>query len=119
MKMSAIKTTKKEVWSIAGKAFPDYTGRKFHIVETVNIGLHDLNWGGGTRVQYKAVKLDGSTVNEAEIPAPWAHQEEGRILSIPEGWAVVTHAIFCGTDMGLTVYVNPANMAKFLPQAVA
>jgi hypothetical protein len=38
-------------------------------------------------------------------------------IEIPEGVAIVEHSIFQGKDAGIRIYVNPANMGKFLPEA--
>jgi len=107
---------KADAWPIAGRAFPDYKGKQFSMRVTSSLTVFDLNWGDGTRNVYKAVELaEDGVVNSAQVPAPWMHQEVGRTLAIPPGWAVVEHSVFCGKDMGLTLYIHPNDAAKHLP----
>jgi hypothetical protein len=35
---------------------------------------------------------------------------------MPPNVIVVEHSIFCGKDVGITIYVRPANLAKLLPE---
>jgi len=39
------------------------------------------------------------------------------VVVVP-GFVIVEHSIFCGKDMGLTFYVNPADIVKLLPAPV-
>lgn len=110
-----MKVQKHDVWHVAGKAFPEYTGRKFSVEYADKFTAHDLNWGGGTRNSYSAVNLDTGEVNSTgPIPAPWAHSSEGKTHSIPLRWAVVVHSFFCGKDVGLRVIVNKEDGVKWL-----
>lgn len=99
-----MKTNIQAVKPLVKATFPDYTGRKFCVVPTDTITLHDTNWGGGTRNQYKAVRLEDGKVSEFAAPAPWLNGAEGTPITIPEGHVVVEHSIFCGKDIGLTFY---------------
>lgn len=114
--METIKAKKQEVQFLVGRAFPEYRGRKFKVSAVEKVILHDLNWGGGTRSKYVAVNLSSGQVNSPEIPAPWNHQAEGKTLEMVEGWALLVHSVFCGHDCGITIYIHPNNMAKFLPK---
>ena len=79
----------------------------------------DSYWSGGSRDYYVAVNL----VTRQTFPVP----ENGtpfmpevfQASAIPANWAIVCHTIFCGKDLGLTVYVNAENLAKMLPAPVS
>ncbi len=91
--------------TIGKSAFPTYKGRKFRHDASGKCYLSDLNWDGGSRSVYKAVRLEGMQVLDGPtIPAPWANPYEGKAATVPEGFAIVEHAIFCGKDAGLTIY---------------
>lgn len=117
--MTNIKASKKDVWFLVSRAFPEYTGRKFKVAISGTVGFHDLNWGGGTRNQFIAVPLvkDGQANSLPECP-PWANPIEGQTIAIPQGWAVIEHPIFCGHDMGVTIHVGTDDMAKLLPNGI-
>lgn len=116
--MEMINVRRDDVARIVAATFPGYRGRKIRVGAREKVGLHDLNWSGGSRSEYRAVTLDGiplgSTAKYAAM-APWAHHAEGATLPVPEGACIVEHSIFCGKDTGLRIYVNPADMPKLLP----
>jgi hypothetical protein len=107
---------------LSGKDVPkhlrgDYTGRKFRvqIVNSVTIPADAGVWGGGSREIYKAIRLDdGVSVALGSTEAPWSLQRKDNTIMLQPGYAVVLHSHFCGTDMGLTFFVHPANAGKFL-----
>lgn len=111
-----IKVTKAEVKDIVKAAYPDYRGRKFFVQFANTVTLYDLNWGGGSRNEYTAISADGK-VAHPHIPAPWAHPYEGAQVNVPTDAVIVKHAVFCGHDCGITIYVNPANAPKWLKGA--
>ena len=114
-----MKAKKQDVWAVAGKAFPNYSGRKFKVSLAGVFTAYDTNWGGGTRNQYVAVPLFDGRPSVLDVPAPWLNQVEGKTVTIPQGFAVVEHSIFQGHDMGLTIHVNTQDMAKVLTNGIA
>lgn len=97
---------------IISATFPDFGGRKVTVVEKASVILHNLNWSGGTRSQYRSCTVDGSPLGGADKfnqQAPWANQAEGVELPIPAGACLVEHWRSCGTSQGLTIYVRPAS----------
>ncbi len=113
-----IKVTRKEVDVLARATFPEYKGRKFSVIAAEQVTLHDVNWGGGSRNQYRAVTLEGQPLGSTDRFSqmwPGSHAAEGMTLPIPQGAVVVEHCIFCGKDLGLRFYINPADMPKYLP----
>lgn len=98
--------------------FPDYKGRKFWITPARSVTLHDLNWAGGTRNQYRTCTLDGRGIGGSEryaLMAPWENPAEGVDLALPQGFIVVMHGVFMGKETGVTLYVHPDDLARLLP----
>lgn len=113
-----INVKRKDIAKIVAATFPDYKGRKFKIEARSQVTLTDLNWSGGSRSQYRTCTLGGNYIGGADkynAQAPWAHQAENATVPIPPGAVVVRHTLFCGKDLGLTVYVNPADMPRLIP----
>ena len=115
--MNSIKVKRKEVLGIIQATFSDYSGRKIKVVVSNSCTLHDLNWGGGTRYEYRACTIDGKALGDSgkyNAIAPWDNYAEGAIVPIPSGCIMVSRGCFCGHDTGLTIYVNPSDMPKLL-----
>lgn len=111
-----------QVAALIRATFPNYTGRKVEIRPSATVGLHDLNWSGGSRSQYRACTLDGQPAGSADKfnhVAPWENVAEGKTLDIALGHCVVEHCIFMGKDHGLRIYARPEDMAPLLPAPVA
>ena len=114
--MTAIKLTTKQASKIVAASFPDYRGRKFTLKFEQRITFWDTNWGGGTRNQYAFVSSDGRTAI-LNASAPWVNAIEGQTFDIPADVLVVEHSVFCGKDMGITIYSHPCHLPKWLPAA--
>jgi hypothetical protein len=111
--VNSVKVSKREVWPIVRKVFPDYAGRKFRVVFTDRVGFYDLNWAGGSRNQYAAVRADGTT---GRMPAgdPWNNPVEGKTVDLPAEVLVLCRSFNCGHDDGITIYAHPANAPRWL-----
>jgi predicted DNA-binding protein (UPF0251 family) len=112
------KTMPAEAKRIFKLAFPSYNGKKFKLRGTEIINMASY-WDGGSRDYYVVVRIDGATLTvpqQSAFDKPVAGVTE---FSIPEGFAVVEHSIFCGKDMGLTLHVPPSRMAQLAPATVA
>jgi hypothetical protein len=100
-------------------AFPSYNGRSFAVDSFPAHGMA-LNsaWFEGSRDSFTLINL--STLARMEIPQNGTPFDGGalKLSTLPEGAAVVKHTVFCGKDLGLTVFVNPADLAPMLPPAV-
>lgn len=96
-----------------------YTGTRFNArpCESMTIPSDAGLWSGGSRTTYSAIEL--ATGREMPLPgqmsAPWDKDRKEREVTLRPGFAIVAHAIFCGTDCGLTFYVHPADVAQLLP----
>lgn len=107
--------------AIVRTTFPEYRRKKVYIRASENVTLHDLNWSGGTRAEYRACTVNGewagSTSRYHACP-PWANPAEGSVIPIPPGMIVVQGGTFCGKDSTLSLHVNPTDMPKYLPAPV-
>jgi hypothetical protein len=117
-----IKGWKKDatIAAIVRATFPKYNKQKVYIEARETVTLHDLNWGGGTRNEYRACTLNGvATGNLARWNqvAPWNNTAEGMTVPVPAGVVVVRGGHFCGKESSLCIIVNPADMPKYLPAA--
>lgn len=97
-----------------------YKGRKFWLEIKDKVTLHSTYWDGGTKSTWTAVNLatgQRSTPSpRAAAPREYGGRLEGAEIEIPLGVVIVEHAIFCGKDVGLTIYANAQDVAKFLPK---
>ena len=120
--MTIIHVKPNDVLQIVSATFPEYHGMKVKIQAAERVTLSDLNWSGGTRSQYRGCTLDGRKTGGADtgnMQPPWANQYEGAVVPIPPGMCLVMHSHFCGKDSGLTIYVHPSDMPKYLPSGNA
>lgn len=103
--------------AIVKATFPDYRRQKVYVKPGEAVELHDLNWSGGTRSEYRACSLSGVSAGDASrynACAPWANPAEGLRVSIPAGMVVVRGGHFCGKVSALTLHVNPSDMPKYI-----
>ena len=110
-----IKVLRAEVRAVVDASFPAYRGRSFRVVPSGRVTFADLHWDGGTRSEYKAVRLAGGRAAELSIGLPWASPTEGRTVDIPPGFVVVEHSQFCGKDCGINIYCHPGDVGAMLP----
>jgi len=98
----------------------NYTGRKFQATATKSVTLSNAYWDGGTRSTYRLIRLsDGQIASIGNTnPPQFGGPVKRETVPVTQGFAVVEHSIFCGKDMGLTFHVNPADIAKLLPEPV-
>jgi len=116
-----IYTQCEEVKRVARTAFPDYSGNKFSVDTYSGEMRLDSCWDGGSRDYYSLVDLGGMrAVSIPENGNPFS--SGGQIFkasSLPFNVAIVQHTIFCGKDLGITVFVQPENLNQsWLPAPV-
>jgi hypothetical protein len=109
----SIKVSRKNAKSILALTFPNYTGRKIAVRIVSQVPIHNTNWDGGSKNEYAALRYDGVS---AMLPdyAPWNNPVEGSEIELPTGRMIVEHSFFCGSQGGITIYVNPADAPKWL-----
>lgn len=102
--------------SIFKKAYPEYKGRKLRVTTTKSVDVRSY-WSEGSRDFFKFVNLDSLAVS-GSIPAQSAFDRPlngAEHVPLQDNWACVMHRIFCGKDMGLTLYIAPENANALLP----
>ena len=107
----------KKVKSLINATFPDYRKRKVFISVSDTVTLHDCNWSGGTKAEYRACTINVKPLQTAVNtggPAPWNNPYEGLKLNIPSGMVVAQGGYFCGKKATLHFTINPADQ-KLLP----
>ena len=99
-------------FAIARAAFPSWTGRKARFSPRGTVHVGGTCWDGGTRSEFVAVRL--ATLETCSLPESSRTPREmggtapDSTVTVPEGYALVEHTIFCGRDAGCTVYVAAA-----------
>jgi len=108
-----------EIKVMAQKAFPSYTGRTFKLDNSGRPISLVSHWSGGSRDYYVVLQL-GSNDTKA-IPQNGTMFDTVNVepISVPPGFLIVEHSIFCGKDMGITFHVNPETALTFLPEPVS
>jgi hypothetical protein len=104
------------VKALLAVAFPEYKGRKVY-VELAEKAYVEPCAEGGSFDKVVAVNLAGEKL---AVSFGWADQWKysAEPFPVPVGIALVVHSYFCGKDMGISIYVNPASAAA-LPAHVA
>jgi hypothetical protein len=102
--------------AVVSACFPSYRGRKYRL----NVQTHPLNvkssWSGGSRDQFVFFNLETRTVFQVPPQSAFDKQIKGAdTVTLPDGIVCVSHSIFMGKDSGITIHVNPANVAAMLP----
>ena len=110
-----------EVKGIIAATFPSYRRREVRIQPRESVTLHNLNWSGGTRAEYKACTITGEPLrarNDMNAPAPWDNPFEGKTVPIPPGVVIVEGGYFCGKVGLLYIHCHPSDMPRYLPAAI-
>lgn len=96
-------------------AFPEYTGKKFRIMEANQYSPRNY-WDEGSRSRFRLVELASGEVTSPhpDTTNPF-HGIAHATFEIPTNHAVVEHTFTCGKDAGLFIYTPPQNLTKFLP----
>jgi hypothetical protein len=87
--------------------FPEYKGRKIKARLWTAPKRLENYWDGGSRSSYVAVRMNDGAISDFGTDNPSlrsAHDE----VDLPEGVILVEHSFFCGTDMGITVWMRAA-----------
>ena len=93
-----------------------YTGRKYAFQAVGEVRVKSTYWDGGSRSTWTAVKLSTRQV----VPLPkFDPPQFGGPQSIPpipleQDMAIIEHSIFCGKDMGLTIYIHPSDAPRMI-----
>ena len=114
--------------ALAEQAF-GYTGRKFQVMASEHKHIVSY-WDGGTRSYWAVLTMgqgEGSTTQTNAIvehgkpqlcmvgECGGMGQPAGVDVEIDANTIVAEHVIFCGNDLGIRFYVNPARLPQYLP----
>ena len=118
-------------------AFPSYKKQRAFVsaFSEYGVGINSY-WDGGSRDYFVIVDLATMTQRPLpththpffEVTARGLANQENQVVTVdhvgnitlkilPEGFALVRSGIFCGKPGTAHVYLNPANMPKYLPAA--
>lgn len=107
---ASVLSTPAHARAVAKAAFPEYTGRKIKTVAGKPVQIYNTYWGGGSKNSFVAVEL--ATLRICPTPASISTPKElggtggDHTVIVPAGYAIVLHVIFCGRDLGCTVYLS-------------
>lgn len=93
-----------------------YRRRKVLVKVVDSITLTDLNWSGGTRNTYHAMKLETGeikTASQLSVPHPMDNEMEGARVALIPDHVIIRTGHFCGKESLMTIYVHPDNMPRF------
>lgn len=118
---NAIKVSKsdKAIKAVLVACFPEWKGRKVRVQVATRYQMQNY-WDGGSRCYVMAYSLaTGKAAAPSTATTSPFQAAAAATVEIPDGTLLVEHQIFCGKDAGITIYVNPANMAPLLPAVAA
>lgn len=93
--------------AIARIAFPSWGGRKCSVSEGSTVRVECTFWDGGSRTEFVAVNLATGEVcglpESARTPREMGGTAPDNLTIVPAGFALVSHSIYCGKDVGCNV----------------
>lgn len=109
-----------EILRVIRFASPKYRKHKCILVVATTVSLDGTYWSGGSVSSYTAVNMEtGACRTMAAVnPPQFGGPKQSPNVELPEGAAIVKLGFFCGKPSTATVFVNPANVAKLLPEVV-
>ena len=101
--------------NIVNTTFPSYKGRTYTLSTNVPSQLNSY-WDGGSKDSYIFYELSTGKTFHVATNHPFFERENPRDLkALPPGVILVCHSIFCGKDMGITIYADEMSLAPLLP----
>lgn len=108
-----IQISRRDAKEIISAVLPQWKGRKVFVVATDSVEMYDTNWSGGTKNTYFGLNRNGE-VRSPYMPHPAFNPFEGAKVTLTPDVILVEHSIFCGQDLGVTIYVHPDVLPKLL-----
>jgi hypothetical protein len=104
-----------DIRHIVKVCFPNYTGRQINYSPSIPHRL-DSYWSGGSKDYYCFYHLDEKEILPVQSNHPVFEGQNPRELKVlPKRIILLRHAIFCGKDIGITIYANDTDICKYLP----
>ena len=102
---------------IISQTFPGYRGRSIKLSTDIPSRL-DSYWDGGSRDSYCFYSLDENKSLSVHSNHPYFESGQPSVLKrLPDRIVLVKHCIFCGKDLGITIYANESDLTPMLPKA--
>lgn len=102
--------------NIISSCFPEYIGKKVKISTDIPNTLESY-WVEGSKNFFVFYKLSNGKAAEVHSNHPFFESNQPNKLKIlPPGYLIVMHHIFCGKDMGITIYANQEDITPMIPQ---
>lgn len=95
-----------------------YRRKKVIVRARESVTLNDLNWSGGSRSEYHALRISDGAVSSKSMMnavAPWENAYEGACVPLAPGLAIIETGHFCGKERIMTIYLHPSDMPKLIP----
>ena len=100
-------------------AYPNYNGKKIAISDFIPSNLNSY-WDGGSRDYFVFYHLDENKAIPVHSNHPYFEATQPRLLGqLPDRVLLVQHTIFCGKDLGITIYANKTDLQPMLPNNVS
>lgn len=90
-----------------------YHGRSYKVTVSERVTCNS-HWDGGSRDYYKVLAANGEQVTIPQNGTMFDHIATP-VVELTPGIIVAEHSIFCGKDMGITLYIHASVLPKFLP----
>jgi hypothetical protein len=106
-----------EIARVIRSVDPKYRKHKAIVAGAERVTLSGTYWDGGSRSSYTAVNLEtGLSLGAPQYSPPqFGGPRVDPVVELPEGVVIVRTGIFCGKTETAKIFINPANITKFLP----
>lgn len=103
---------------IVNASFSGYKGKRIILSTEIPTKL-DSYWDGGSKDSYAFYNLDTGKSKPLASNHPFFEKQNPRdLLYLPERNLLVKHSIFCGKDMGITIYANEKDLTPMIPESI-
>ena len=110
-----LKLSDRRVKTIVTACYPDWKGRKVKARAAKQYSMSNF-WDGGSRDYVVAYDPATGQVSQPSFASTNPFTKTAHTtVEIPPGVLLVEHSINMGKDGGITIHVNPASAAAFLP----
>lgn len=106
--------TNQLVRQIIKRCYPNYKGRKISISDNMPSRVSSY-WDGGSRTYYKFYQPSTDKLIDVGSNHPWFESHKPSEFNkdlLPDSVVLVAHTIFCGKDLGITIYCKQPNLLQ-------
>lgn len=103
---------------IVSTCFPSYKGKTIKLSSSIPTNLNSY-WDGGSRNYYVFYELTTGKILPVDSNHPiFERDKPNQLKELPIGILLVKHCIFCGKDLGITIYAREENFSKMIPKSM-